>query len=143
MSENTNVEKVETAKDEKLTVEYVLAQLERIGEDSAYIEAALGGLASVETACPGDIGAQEKAKGMADVVRARETTNQQLIRFYEKVYDDIRRKNAMIEISAEERKQFVDFVRDTTVASQSNTPGALPAMLPDFDKIWKTVFLGE
>ena len=141
MSENTKVEKIETAKDEKLTVEYVLAQLERIGEDSAYIEAALGGLASVETACPGDIGAQEKAKGMADVVRCRETTNQQLIRFYEKMYDDIKPKNR-VEPSAEDRKQFMCFVRDTTIAAVAEG-GDDPSMLPDFEKIWKAIYLGE
>lgn len=141
MSENTKVEKIETAKDEKLTVEYVLAQLERIGEDSAYIEAALGGLASVETACPGDIGAQEKAKGMADVVRARETTNQQLIRFYEKMYDDIKPKNRL-EPSAEDRKQFMSFVTSTTIAAVAEG-GDDPSMLPDFEKIWKAMYLGE
>ena len=36
-----------------------------------------------------DLGAEEKAKGIADVVRARETTNQQLLAFYTRVYTDL------------------------------------------------------
>ena len=142
MSENTKVEKIETAKDEKLTVEYILAQLEKIREDNFHIVEAIAKLEEVKSVAPGDIGAEEKAKGIADVVRCRETTNQQLIRFYEKMYDDIKHKDR-VEPSAEDRKQFIEFVRDTTVASQSNTPGAIPTELPDFDKIWKTVYLGE
>ena len=71
------------------SIDYVLAQIEKIVENTAYIEAALGSLASVESACPGDVGAQEKAKGIADVVKCRETTNQQLLAFYTKVFNDL------------------------------------------------------
>ena len=67
MSENT-VKAIEVAAEENvsktLSIDYVLAQIEKIVENTAYIEAALGSLASVESVSPGDIGAEEKAKGL-------------------------------------------------------------------------------
>ncbi len=42
---------------------------------------------------PGDIGAAEKAKAMAEVVRCRETTNQQMLRMYEKIYDNLAKQS--------------------------------------------------
>lgn len=120
-----------------LSIDYVLAQIGKIVENTAYIEAALGSLASVESACTGDIGAQEKAKGIADVVKCRETTNQQLIGFYERVYNDLKNEKAVAKIDPTVRQQFLDFVKDTTTdcdCSQS---------LPDFDRLWNTVFLGK
>ena len=90
MTENTvEVKKAEEPASKILSIDYVLAQIEKIVENTAYIEAALGSLASVESVGPGDIGAEEKAKGIADVVRCRETTNQQLLAFYTKVFNDL------------------------------------------------------
>ena len=90
MTENTaEVKKAEEPVSKILSIDYVLAQIEKIVENTAYIEAALGSLASVESVGPGDIGAEEKAKGIADVVRCRETTNQQLLAFYTKVFNDL------------------------------------------------------
>ena len=90
MTENTvEVKMAEEPASKILSIDYVLAQIEKIVENTAYIEAALGSLASVESVGPGDIGAEEKAKGIADVVRCRETTNQQLLAFYTKVFNDL------------------------------------------------------
>ena len=72
-----------------LSIDYVLAQIEKIVENTAYITAAMDSLNSVQSVGPGDIGAEEKAKGIADVVRCRETTNQQLLAFYTKVFNDL------------------------------------------------------
>ena len=52
-------------------------------------------LEDVKSEGPGDIGAEEKAKAIANVVKCRETTNQRLIDFYEKAYFDcITKENA-------------------------------------------------
>ena len=200
MSEDTNVKNVETTECTKFTIEYILEQLEKVREDSAHILEALSKLECVTTGGPGDIGAAEKAKGIADVVRCRETTNQQLLRFYEKLYDDIKAEavrtsdqaekigliksafdqnmafineggldaddqcaaltyvtNKIAELvktvivrSADEseeqknkRREFLDFVSTTTVtANGAATEGAFTS-LPDFENIWKTVFLGS
>ena len=200
MSEDTNVKNVEATECTKFTIEYILEQLEKVREDSAYIFEALSKLECVTTGGSGDIGAAEKAKGIADVVRCRETTNQQLLRFYEKLYDDIKAEAARTNDQAEKigliksafdqnmafineggldaddqcaaltyvtdkiaelvktvivrsadeseeqknkRREFLDFVSTTTVTANGAATEGTVASLPDFDNIWKTVFLGS
>ena len=38
---------------------------------------------------PGDVGTQEQAKAVGEIIKAREATNQKLIALYEKMYDDL------------------------------------------------------
>lgn len=52
-----------------------------------YIYNALEQLALMPKSDPGDIACQEKAKTIGDIVRCRETTKQQALRLYEKMYD--------------------------------------------------------
>ena len=117
MTENT-VKATEAAVEENvsktLSIDYVLAQIEKIVENTAYIEAALGSLASVESACPGDSGAEEKAIGIADVVRCRETTNQQLLAFYTKLLNDLMapKKDPLIEKMELIRNTRLSMLRD-------------------------------
>ena len=97
----------------------------------------MNALKDVHSAGPEDIGAQSAAQGMADVVRCRETTNQQLIAFYQNMYEDLKKEKATAEIDPSVRQQFLDFVMaTTTTASPANE-------LPDFSEIWNTVFLGK
>ena len=49
-------------------------------------------LENVKSDGPGDVGAAAKANGIAEVIRCRETTNQQILRFYEKVYGDLHQR---------------------------------------------------
>ena len=132
MEENKNITVAEEAQNDQLTVAYILGQIEKIFADNEHIHEALIKLEGVKS---GDIGAQAKAQGIADVVKCRETTNQRLLRFYEKLYDDIKPKTD--EQEQKLRKQFLDFVRDTTVAADAGS------ILPDFEKIWKAVYLGR
>ena len=44
---------------------------------------------------PGDIAGQEKAKAIGEIVRCREATNQQALKFYEKMYDDLTDKKTL------------------------------------------------
>lgn len=79
---------------DKITMLYCIEQIEKIQRDTQYIFEtiqAIGGV--VSGAGPGDVAGQEKAKALGDVVRCRETTNQRLIAFYEKMYDDLKPKN--------------------------------------------------
>ena len=75
---------------EEFTLQYILRQIEKIREDTQHIYDALKMLDGVESQGPGDLGAQGKANGIATVVKCRETTNQQLLNFYEKIYNDIK-----------------------------------------------------
>ena len=75
--------------EEKLSINYVLDHIERITRDNEYIRNALEQLAAMPKSDPGDIAGQEKAKAIGDIVRCREATNQQALRLYEKMYDDV------------------------------------------------------
>lgn len=68
-----------------LSMSYILKQIEKVAAQTAYLNAAIAELRALEINGPGDKG---KAQTIADVVRCRETTNQQLLKLYEKMYDD-------------------------------------------------------
>ncbi len=75
----------------KLTVGYILERIEKIQQDNEHIYKALEALTGVDSGqVPGDVAGEGKANGIADTVKSRETTNQKLIAFYEKLYDDIK-----------------------------------------------------
>ena len=88
-NDTVEAKKAEETASKILSVDYVLAQIEKIVENTAHITAAMDSLNRVQSVGSGDIGAEEKAKGIADVVRCRETTNQQLLAFYTKVFNDL------------------------------------------------------
>jgi len=77
----------------KYTLEYALEQIEIIRKDNKYIYEALDALKDVKSEGPG-VGASHKAMNIANTVKYRETTNQQLIKFYEKMIDDLKPKSA-------------------------------------------------
>ena len=80
----------------KMTLDYVLGQIEKIAADTAHLKSAFEVLEKMDDGdsgdpgCPGNILGQAKAQAIADVVRSREATNQQLIAFYQKMYDDLK-----------------------------------------------------
>ena len=83
MSENM----VNTA--QKPTVSYILEQMEKIAAQTEYLHMAITELGRMEYTAPESYApADERAKALGDIVRCRETTNQKLIAFYEKLYDD-------------------------------------------------------
>ena len=79
---------------DKVTMLYCIEQIEKIQRDTRYIFETIQAISGVlSVGQPGDVAGQEKAKALGDVVRCRETTNQRLIAFYEKMYDDLKPKN--------------------------------------------------
>ncbi len=128
MSENVEniekVEKVENIEEVKVntsvptyTVEYILSQIAEIQRQTAYLNEAINKLADIEPAdigWAGDIGGEgndinitlppdtsvtAKAQALTDIVRCRETTNQQMLRIYEKMFDNLTlsKQNASLE----------------------------------------------
>ena len=95
MSDNKNVNVNANANEETLNVGYILKQMAAIQQDNAHIYEALNTLTAMQQGniggpgAPSDISGQAKATAIADVVKCRETTNQKLLAFYEKVYDDL------------------------------------------------------
>ena len=95
-SEDNNMSNTQATKtNDKLTIKYVLDKTEQIINNTEYIHSALEQLALMPKSDPGDIAGQEKAKAIGEIVRCREATNQQALKFYEKMYDDLTDKKTL------------------------------------------------
>ncbi len=81
---------------EKFTLDYCLEQIEQIRLQTKYLNNVIAELSKITTAGPGDICGSERAQALGDVVKCRETTNQKLIAFYEKMYDDLKPAKATL-----------------------------------------------
>ena len=75
---------------EKLTMDYLLGKLEEISLGQAFLTDAISELGKMKSGGPGDVGTQEQAKAIGEIIKAREATNQKLIALYEKMYDDLK-----------------------------------------------------
>ena len=78
-----------------LTMEYILGKIETIANDTFHIHEAIEAISQIKSTGPGDVGTQEQTKAIGDIVKAREATNQRLIAFYEKLYDDLKPQSVM------------------------------------------------
>ena len=124
MSENTNVntqEATATEQEDKvsesnseISMEYIFTEIKAIREQTEYLNEALKMLESVKSEGPGDVGAAAKANGMVGVVKCRETTNQQILRFYEKVYDELGREKQSV--SLKEKTELIKSSFDNVLA---------------------------
>ncbi len=95
--------------EDKLTMSYVLEQIEKIAAQTEYLNQAIDQLGKMsdgepgEACSPGNIAGQAKAQALGDVVRCRETTNQQLLSFYTMLYTDLKQQPGSIKDTV---KQF-------------------------------------
>lgn len=78
------------------SIEYILSQIDKIQQQAELLNTALEKLSQMsdgdsgEPGAPGNIQGQAKARGFADIVKCRETTNQKMLDLYEKMYDDLK-----------------------------------------------------
>ncbi len=85
----------------EMTVADILNRINNIINQTSYIgeayEAfkAMGDGDSGDCGAPGNIMGKAKAEAIASVVQCRETTNQQILRLYEKMYDDLIRLSGL------------------------------------------------
>ncbi|PKM60999.1 MAG: hypothetical protein CVU97_07490 [Firmicutes bacterium HGW-Firmicutes-21] len=97
---NENIPADETG-NKTMEMRYVLEQIERVLNNTSHITEALKELTLIpDTQGISDISGQAKAYSIADIVRTRETTNQQLLKLYEKMYDDLKPKEMSIKEKA-------------------------------------------
>jgi len=75
--------------EEKLSMNYVLEQMEKIMAETEYLHKTIEAIVTIEQG-PGDMAGQSKAEALATVVQCRETTNQKMLTIYEKMYDDLK-----------------------------------------------------
>ena len=84
-----------------MTVVDILQHINNMVNQTAYIGEAyeafktMGDGDSGDCGAPGNIMGKAKAEAIATVVQCRETTNQQILRLYEKMYDDLIAMNRM------------------------------------------------
>ncbi len=82
--------------DEKMTIGYVLSQIEKIQSETQYLQDCIKGLETMQVTqaqvpgAPVDIAGEQKAKSLGQIVVSREATNQKLLAFYEKMYNDLK-----------------------------------------------------
>ncbi len=108
MSENKKVIDETTAENpieepQKLTINYVLEQIEKIQNQTDHIGmalAALGNMVPKTNSTTPDVAGAEQAEAIAEVIESREATNQKLIALYEKMYDDLKPREESIKIKA-------------------------------------------
>lgn len=108
MSNNTENMAVETKPTEKLTMDYVLEQIEKIATETEYLHNAISELSKTNSVGPGDVGTQEKAHALGEIVTSREHTNQRLLSLYEKMYDDLKAQSL-----PSERERVIDMMLES------------------------------
>lgn len=78
--------------DSKVELSWLLQQIAAIQSDTDYLYQTIQQLAGMgvgesgEAGSPGDIMGRAKAMALGDIVRCRETTNQQLLDLYKRIY---------------------------------------------------------
>lgn len=147
MSENIITNAVETENTE-ITAKYFLDQIEKIRQDSKHVYDAIEKLGAVKSGCSNDIGAQGTAQALETIVQARETTNQKMIDFYTKAYEeclanDEARRDKKIQLAQQIWLSYFDHVasmiddEDSVHQTKSNVESQLSLLVMDImeDKI--------
>ena len=86
----------------EMTVADILTRINNIVNQTSYIGEAyeafktMGDGDSGDCGAPGNIMGKAKAEAIAAVVQCRENTNQQILRLYEKMYDDMIRLKGLV-----------------------------------------------
>ena len=121
----------------ELTVGYILSQIEKIQQDNEHILKALSSLENlVINNGGGDIANQARSEAIGNVVTSRETTNQKLIAFYEKLYDDIKPPRSTEETALEIVSQAVSHnYGDAGPEQIANLAEAISSMLDEIRRI--------
>jgi hypothetical protein len=80
--ENLEDKNLETNKN-KIDQDYIIKKIDQIMNEKDYLLKALDSLTHMpKSDGPGDLGAQAKAQAIAEVVKSREETNQQMIKLF-------------------------------------------------------------
>ena len=95
MDERINTENI-SEENGQYTIESVMQCMKKILDDTQYIKDAIFNVTEIpsgdagDCGSPGDIAGKAKAEAISTIVRERENTNQKLIDFYNKVYNDLK-----------------------------------------------------
>lgn len=102
-----------------LTVNYILAQMEKIRSDNGYIYEALKQVQDIQTYAPtmnaSDLGSSAKAEAVGDIIKSREATNQKLLTMYEQMYNDI--KPVKVDTSISEKEKMLKWASEMVASN--------------------------
>lgn len=87
--------------EERLSMNYVLDQIEKLSFQNQHLESAMQKISEVEDYAGDLVVGSTKAQALADIIRSRETTNQQFLKLYEKMYDDLKTRNKTTDMMLE------------------------------------------
>ena len=147
MSENMNIGMLQ--KTNEITVEVVLSQITKLQEQLVSLKEMNDTLFLIDDAEEFENGeptkvvnadvALAKIEAVKSAYEEREKTLNSLLDFYKSIYNDLQQEKKKAEPMSEEerRAQFLNFVHKTTVGASAGS------LLPNFEKIWKTVYLGQ
>ena len=156
MSENTNINVQENAN--QITSREVFEQINKLQEQIQSLKETQNSLFAADTVDEFEDGelirsvncelVEAQLNAIKSVFCEREKTLNSLLDFYKIMYNDACKNEKRLQLESEDyikkRNEFMKFVKETTIAaSGAIQPGAVPVGLPDFEKIWKTVYLGE
>ena len=86
---------------EKLSMNYVLEQIEKLSSQTQHLDNVIQKIGEVTDYAGDLVVGQTKAQALADIIRYRETTNQQFLKLYEKMYDDLKPRNKTTDMMSE------------------------------------------
>ena len=76
------------------SIPYILTQIKHIQDDLTHVQDAMQSILNLPVESPVSqhvvMPGVAKAQALANIIQCRETTNQQLLKFYEKMYEDLR-----------------------------------------------------
>ncbi len=105
----------------ELNMEYVLSRIDQILEEKQYIKEAIDSINNMKlnTSPEGGRGDMARAEAIAKSIQARETTNQDILKMLNKMYDDLNPTKA--NNSAVDRKyKLIGELISTAIATEAN-----------------------
>lgn len=115
IAEVQNIPETQEMQSQKFTLDYCLEQMEQIRLQTEYLNDVIAELGKITSTGAGDVFSREKVTAFGDVVKCRETTNQRLIAFYEKMYDDLKPVKADITVKKELLAMLIAKLNDPDV----------------------------
>ena len=107
------------SEDKKITQAYILEKIDQILDNTSYITQAIEEIRSIpDSKGPGDMAASSKAEAIAQVVRSKEETNQQIIEMLNNMYhsinhDDVRKTATLKLLQYADDPEAFQNVKDT------------------------------
>jgi hypothetical protein len=110
-----NIEETTAAKqvdenNEQLTMQYILQSIDKIINDYAHIHEAISAIKEMSVFVGEKDESRDRSTGdaISQTVQARETTNQQMIKLLEKMYDDLKPQKEIVSEDIVKLQQLAD-----------------------------------